>query len=431
MPHNTSSTEFPSRGTPPGFSPRARVPHPPPSKVSKGANGTSLQDLTSSGMRSTHYLEQYRTAMDRQRQAFEAERGLWKIERDELNRKIRLLEESLHRLQGLPSSQTSSPPGNSESSQSSAMWNLRSANDSRQSSVSSTGDEVWRGSNPDQKPTRTFSEASSDLQKYQEGLPSIAEDAKQNRKVSIKPHTEIIQKPRVPGGEIDRNLDGITFKTSSLAPSIIKSVMSSGSPSPLHSPSPSRVSPGTITIPTAQESQKDPYTMHAGHTPLARHAQPLSLDGAASGRSSDTETPTGPAPEQQTDESIEREIRPPSERHDSYFPPAPDAEPTIDEDTALKGPLGLTNEATDDKIFLDELNTKLLEAAQSSENLEETPSESNAPEHAEGNDAAINGGMEAQGSFEQPEREEEPKLRIKRSMNFGSQLGGTGFGRAF
>ena len=172
--------------------------------------------------------------------------------------------------------------------------------------------------------------------------------------------------------------------------------------------------------------------MHAGHTPLARDFEPLNLDGATSGRSSDTQTPTGPAPEQHSDEPHEIEIKPPSERHDSYFPSLSPPESIIDEDPALKGPLSLTNEATGDKMFLSELDTKLLHAAHASEVAIETPSESNGSETSNfDGQEKVDGGKEGEIAFEQPEQEEEPKLRIKRSMNFGSQLAGTGFGRGF
>jgi len=85
--------------------------------------------------------------------------------------------------------------------------------------------------------------------------------------------------------------------------------------------------------------------------------------------------------------------------------------PDIDENLELKEPLTLHNDVAEDNSFLHELNSKL-EVAKL-ENLEPTVV------HLE----------KAVTAVDQPEQE--PKLRIKRSMNFGSQFGSSACGKGF
>lgn len=120
-------------------------------------------------------------------------------------------------------------------------------------------------------------------------------------------------------------------------------------------------------------------------------------------------------------------VKIPCERQDSYFPPPKeneDGEDNVsdadaDADPELQGPLGLKNEVGGDQHFLHELDSKLLQAAK-----EETHS---PPEGSVGDENKENRAEKEDEKFEQPEQE--PKLRIKRSMNFGSQLGDRHCGR--
>ena len=405
---------------------------------------------------SLEYMKKSQVAMDHQREAFEEERALWKIERGELLQRITSLEISLQQAQSgastphiqteiKPEQDADAPPPPEQSSH---------------SSTSSTGSEIWRGSNPFQNPTRAFSESSSSSNKPQR-LASIAESSTQThttsppaRRVSINPLPKDITQPQsVSGAAIDKNLDGINFKSSGLSPDVLEKVMSE-SPSPRSSPS--LISPATaseevispLTLPNLRALKKDPYTMDAGHTPLARgRPHPLSaVDGMTStGHSSDgVSTPTAPPKDQGQPQpgggdgadDQKESVKPPSERRDSYFPVVQDEEPTSpDADPELQGPLGLTGDAfgegggNDD--FLEELNSKLMRV----EEREETPSEADTDagmnerkEAHEGKKQRQEGSEEPSG-FEQPEHE--PRLRLKRSMNFGSQLGGNTIGQSF
>ena len=251
-------------------------------------------------------------------------------------------------------------------------------------------------------------------------LSSIAENVNQDgaQKVFICPRTDDVRKPSISGSQIDKNLDGINFKTSGLSHDVVKRAVTSTSPSPSHSPSPSCLSPNAMAHPRirplpVEDLKTDPYTIHAGHTPMADHSRDT-LDGNGSGPSSHDQTPTGPEEEVLPVEPPATAIRPPSERHDSYFPAVGFEKPAEgDPDPELQGPLGLTNEPHGDNKFLSELDTKLLNAVRDNAH---DPSSSSADGPGEEKSE-----KEPGSDFEQPEQE--PKLRIKRSMNFGMPLG--------
>lgn len=377
--------------------------------------------------------------MEHQRQTFDEERALWNTERVELHERIAQLEGSLRRYQAISSSQVSSPINNSTrgSQSNSSLWSLLSKDDSSHTSMTATGDEIWRGPKPDVQPTRTFSDPMPQASKPgdRDRLPSIAEDTTCGRKDSSDMQPGFY-KPNVSGAEIDKNLDGINFKSIALFPVPAKKVMTP------QSPSPGTPSPGTIQLPSSKfEAPLDPYTKDAGHTPLARHTL-FNADGASS--AGDRATPLQPEMERLSFEPQVSFAKLPSERSDSYFPVAEEElrveknkhrdgedepwdekdesgdaeEKSRDEDPELKGPLGLDNGTGEDKQFLDELDSKLLQAAGS-----ET---SSLPIVSMDKGSSSD---KAEGGFELPEHE--PKLRIKRSMNFGSAFGAKTCGKGF
>lgn len=343
---------------------------------------------------SPQYIKQFTTLLEHVREVHKEERELWRTERAELQEKINVLEASLSRLSG-------------------------------NNNAGATGAEVWLGSKPDIQPTRTFSDTSNQPTKPDSRLPSIAEDVadrnrgienedSKNRDKQGAPH-----KPSIGGVQIDKNLDGINFKPSGLPLGLVMTVMTPQSPSP-QSPSPSHVSPRTIQLPgTAQDPPDDPYTRHAGHTPLARRYA-LDNDGAAS----DPTTPTQPDVDRPPEPPAS--VRIPSERSDSYFSGiAPVTDPTED-DVALTGQLGLTNDDPQDKQFLESLDSKLSQAAESDDHAPAAVAgASEAPSQGDGTRQVTQKDL----GFEQPE--EEPRLKIKRSMNFGSAFGDRNPGKDF
>lgn len=380
--------------------------------------------------------------MEHQRQVFDEERALWNTERTDLHEKIAQLEGSLRRYQAISSSQVSSPihKSNGTSQGDSSFWSFPGKDVSNHTSVSSTGDEIWRGPKPEVQPTRTFSDPTTQSTKtgVRDRLPSIAEDTTCGRKdfSEIQPG---FRKPSVSGAESDKNLDGINFRSSTLSPVPFKQVMTPQSPSP-HTSSPSRLSPRTIQLPSSKlEASLDPYTRDAGHTPLAR---PTYCDADGTPNEGDGATPTQPETERPPLEPHVSYARIPSERSNSYFPVVEEDSPaekessrdgadkprderdgfrygedeSRDEDPELKGPFGLENSKGEDKMFLTELDSKLQQAATSA--AFSPPSVGLDSEDHNDNDGK---------SFEQPENE--PKLRIKRSMNFGSAFGAKTLGK--
>ena len=371
--------------------------------------------------------------MEHQRQTFDEERELWNTEREELHEKIAQLGGSLRRYQAVSSSQVLSPINNSNipSQSNSSSRSLLGKDGSGHTSATATGHEIWRG--PDVKPTRTFSDPTIQLNKPRDRsrLPSIAEDTTCGRKDSsdVQPG---LHRPSLSGVDIDKNLDGITFKSSPLSAASTKKIMTPQSPSPGTS-SPSRVSPGAIQLPSSKlEDPPDLYTKDAGHTPLARRPY-FNADGASS--EGDKATPIQPEIERPPLEPHVSFARLPSERSDSYFPVVEDesrkekdssTDPknryrdeeaeSRDEDPELKGPLGLHNSIGEDNQFLHEVDSKLLEAAKS---------EASSP-HSAGLDGHASPAKNEE-DFDQPEHE--PKLRIKRSMNFGSAFGAKDIGK--
>ena len=396
---------------------------PPQGRVPRQQSVTSASRLprssppvsTSPQMASVRYVKQFQTLMEHQRHVFDEERALWNTERNELHEKIAQLEGSLRRYQTISSSQASSPISDSNREyQGNRLWSLVGKDGPFHPSAATTGDEVWRGPKPDLQPTRTFSDPTPQSAKPidQHRLPSIAEDTTCGRKDSsdLQPG---LHKPNMSSIEIDRNLDGINFKSSTLPPAPVKS-----SP-PL--------SPRTIHMPPSKlEAPDDPYTKNAGHTPIARRTYFNGDDASSEGIEA---TPTQPEVERPPLEPHASFSKLPSERSDSYFPVVEDdylherngsddqkdssqleEDESRDEDPELQGPLGLENSNSSDKQFLNELDSKLRKAAKSDA--------SSRPSVGVEKEDSAEGDWK---DFEQPEHE--PKLRIKRSMNFGSAFG--------
>ena len=408
--------------------PQGRVPAQSVTSASQ-LPGSPAQISLSPPVTSSPYVKQLQTFMENQRRTFDEERALWNIERMELHEKITQLEKSLRGYQAISSRQISSPIKNSNiaSQDKSSFRSLLGKDGSNSTSETATGNEIWRGSNPDVQPTRTFSDPVIHYTKPgdRSRLPSIAEDTTCGRKDPSDVQTDL-RKSSVSGAEIDRNLDGINFKSRVLSPASAKKIITPQSPSPRTS-SPSHLSPRTMELPSSVlNAPLDPYTKDAGHTPLPRRIN-LNADGASSDYNE--ATPTQPEIERPPLEPHASFVKAPSERSDSYFPVVENEsqngkESTVgqeeefrdredksrDEDPELKGPLGLNSSGGEGNLFLHELDSKLELVARTKTSV--PPSV--------GLDADTSPAKDDE-DFEQPEPE--PQLRIKRSMNFGSAFG--------
>ncbi|MCJ1253839.1 hypothetical protein MMC24_001653 [Lignoscripta atroalba] len=396
----------------------------PVSSTSQLPNTPSRAFSTSSHVASHQYVEQFRSLIEHQRQVFDEERALWHTERTELQRKVADLEATVHIYRIRCGSEVSSPREKAGFTQN--LFGSFSLDDVSRHASGSTGDEFWRGAGgkSDAQPTRVFSDTLSKARVDERRLPSIAENERigdtDGAEYECKDKPGIKRKPGLEGAKFD----GINFKPSSRPPSVDKNGMTPQSPSPARSPSPTRVSHGRIDLRTNKMlSLDDPYTKDAGHTPLARRSS--QLDGEISAHSIDLATPIESERQRPPMEPRPSVVRPPTERADSYFPRLP---VEIDEDPELKRPLALNMTNNDeDKSFLNELNSKLIQAARSKTYEPSDGNETNELNKENAADVERKGEGKGEGQLNEPEAE--PKLRMKRSMNFGSQFGSATCGR--
>ena len=370
---------------------RGRVP----SQSSMRQMSTSSRAPSISQLASARYVRQFRAFLEHQRELFDEERALWQIERSDLHDRILLLETTLRETQKESSSQATSPITRNESGSSYSCLATPS-----ESKHVSTGDEIWRGTGGkgDTQPTRTFSTASEQSNGHAQRLASISEHLSPEGSgmayLAESVHRATIHRPSIPEHKKSMTFDGINFRQSSHAPSIATEVIGS------QSPSPSRIANGVMRLSPLQLAPPTDYvTKHAGHTPLVRDSAD-GTNGTSGPVSNGTATPIETQREKLPVEPRASFAKPPSERSDSYF--AGILAENL-EDPAMSGPLGLGDDNTsEDKNFLDQVDLKLKEAAR----------------HVR------NGSTEESDILSDPP-EKEPRLRIKRSMNFGSQLGGS------
>ncbi|KAI4142874.1 MAG: hypothetical protein L6R39_004789 [Caloplaca ligustica] len=370
-------------------------------------DGSPLQSSTSQQVASEGYIQQYQSVLDHQRRAFDSERAMWNMERAGLVQKIATLEASLRQHQastrGSLSASTKIPMTSSGSPR---LGSFPGAYGPRHATQSS-GNEFWRGAGgrSDARPTRTFSESATFTHTNLDRLPGIAENLPPAKSGGSLSESLKLATRGIGGPDSQKRYDGIIFK-STLTGSAEPTGTKSGATGSLSS---SRESPRHLQLPTVHEvdtsTNEDNLTKDAGHTPLARTVP--GLDGTTSAADSDLPTPTTER-EQPPFEPRASVAKVPSERSDSYFPPPPD---DGDHDPELQGQLGLKNDGSDNQ-FLSELDSKLAQAA----GTPAPPSAAQAPANLIGASREDGEALHAV--------EPEPRLRIKRSMNFGSQLGG-------
>lgn len=382
-------------------------------EMDSGTTSSSLSHLAS-----PQYVHQFHALMDNQRQLFHAEHELWQMERTELHEKITQLEASLRRYRTLCGSPVSSPT-ESNGSGSKDPPNVENANELRP--AVGTGDEFWRGSGGrrDAQPVRIFPSSPDASSTVEDRWTIVARDP-----LAYKPgltafpiitiDSGLLSKASIRGIEEDKNLDGITFKKSSLALTINESVVTPPPSSPPQSSPLAQRTPGTVSLPSSLLTAPcDPYTKDAGHTPLAPKSEYSSYEDLGATLSGLT-TPTQPEMELPPPDPPTSVVKVPSESADSYFP---DLDELKDGDIELREPLGLKNDGVHDKNFLTELDSKLLKAARSEKLRSE--STKSGKENIEAEEKIYS------------QADPEPKLRIKRSMNFGSQFGTSTLGKGF
>ena len=217
----------------------------------------------------------------------------------------------------------------------------------------------------------------------------------------------------VPIDKLDRSLDGITLKSTALAPSFVANVLPAQSETPPRTPSPDSRSAANPGLRVEMDGVHSPFDenlkLNAGHTPMAFGNS--GSNGSGSKQSTGAPTPNGEGPIAPVP-SVRPPSRPhlrPSEGSDSYFSNVPETEDEEDdniEDPALKRPLTLDSKNKENaNSFLSEVDARLLMEAQKYL----TSPESAAPD------------AEEKGTGQ--DDDDMPKLKMKQSRNFGSAFG--------
>ncbi|KIW10259.1 hypothetical protein PV08_11221 [Exophiala spinifera] len=384
----------------------------------------------------TAYMEQCRMLNNQLREAHNCERRTWDIERTALKARISELERRLARSRD---SKRRSSNDSSDASLQSFKVDFKplsgTTNRARASSDSSGGaPPVWQGPEVLPPVTRVFSH--EDTAGH---LPSISENEPfppLSKEISPTTQKEVENVP-VPVEKVDKSLDGITLKSAGLASTFDTGITSPQFASPAHTPSPQpkRTAEGPLQIDVRSllSPLDEKLKRNAGHTPMAFDGTVSSGTDSTTNLTPKQENPLAPAP-------TKRPTLRPAENSDSYFSftsavpnpveevpetlpqevePEPQHEP--EDDHSLKGPLmldpGAKSEAAN--VFLEKVDAMLSEEAAVRSRYETALADDNDDKKP----------LESSNKPPTQETDDEPRLKIKNSMNFGSAWGGDMPGR--
>ena len=420
-------------------------------------------------------IEGQREGFEKEKKAFDRERKMWSAERSMLKARIADLEFKLNKAQNSSSSSSSKRRYSNDSTSAPNVDAFRSkyssfsgpsmtsiATNSRQPSQENEKmtTPIWEGPENTAPVTRVFS---NEDQKAATHLPSISEDeAVRGDADTVSPKTE--PAGPIPIEAIDSNLEGIMIKSTALAPSFVARI-NSGTQSPAHSPSPRpRASEGGLALEMNNllSPLDDKLKRHAGHTPMNFGTNGASTGGTSTGLVTPKhDKPLAPA-------STARPPLRPSEDSESYFSFSgeggesakvdekdsveqkrradvrrgtlsnpgpillPDEAEDFDEDPALQGPLMLDPSAKlkSSDSFLDLVDAKL--QAEIKQHPEVSKEAGQTAAIISPTSGSVSDSKEDNYEREQKQLEADdgmPKLKMKRSMNFGSAWGGTFPGR--
>lgn len=398
-----------------------------PKQAFRITNPTPSVDITA-------YFEQCRNVNEQLRSTHEQERKAWEIERTALRTRIADLEFKLNKATGgkrrLSNDTT---PFNTRSSRSDFQLPAFSGmNGSRPHSAASypplehlkqeNGKPIWEPASP-APATRVFSH-DDDIPPHH--LPSISEDGPLD---SLSKQTSHENKT-IPIHEIDETLDGINVRSEGVKSSFNK-VMSpiiiatSLSPKQIIEPPRYTLDPSSLLDPFDAK-----LVRNAGHTPLVFDGPISSSATTDGGATPQPEKPAAPAP------TTRPPLRP-KEHSNSYFstddvhapepPPIEEQFPETavtdeedegqephfepEDDKPLRGPLMLdpSGKSEASHNFLEKLDDKLGEVVRKSL--------SSSPNHSPS--------RQEQPVKQDNEEDNFPRLRLKKSTNFGSAFGNT------
>ena len=406
---------------------------------------TSSIDIEAYIQQSRNVLQTQRLNFERERKVFEeerklfaGERSLWNTERALLKAKIVDLEAAASKTRGEKRRYSNDSTRSSAQSFHSDYGQISSINSVSGSGAPSTFNTspppVWEGPEHTAPASRVFPEPTTlttnpftdDHTKHMNGhLPSISENGsfpalEKEISPSSLPPDRGVSVP-IPIDKIDKSLDGITIKSTALAPSFVAKVMTPEVMTPQRSPSPNSKSAGDGSLRVRMGGLLSPLDeklkLHAGHTPMAIGT--ADSTGSPSGQSTEIPTPIQEKPPAPVSTARRPPLRP-TERSDSYFSSTADdalepkrengGEEKENEDPELTGPLALTsnNDHGQSNAFLNTLDAKLMmEAKRHIKSPESSQSDKNDESGAPGG----------------TQDDEGPRLRMKKSTNFGSAFG--------
>lgn len=400
-----------------------------PKQAFRITNPTPSVDITA-------YFEQCRNVNEQLRSTHEQERKAWEIERTSLRTRIADLEFNLNKATGgrrRLSNDVSLPNARSFKSDFHVPSYTGSNGVRHHNTIShvpsehpklENGKPIWEPASP-APATRVFSH-DDDVPPHH--LPSISEDGPSSPLSKQASH----ENKTIPIQQIDETLDGINVKSEGVRSSfnkVMSPIVVASPASPKQTAEPPRLSLDSSSLLDPLDAK---LTRNAGHTPLVFDGTISSSATTDGGTTPQPEKPAAPAP------TTRPPLRP-KENSNSYFStddihaPAPppiqeqiseaaivDEEDDVDEpepqfvpenDRPLTGPLMLdpSGKSESSHNFLEKLDDKLEEVVRKS--LSNTPNRSpvrNADEKKQEN-----------------EDEGFPKLRLKKSTNFGSAFGNT------
>ncbi|NJR31358.1 hypothetical protein HC762_01070 [bacterium] len=436
-----------------------------PKNYSRIKNTTPHVVLNAYMEQSRSLLESQRLNFDRERDMFEKERKLWNAERAMLMDKIAELELNVNKNGYNQERRRFSNDASSVSAQSFRKdFGMRSSHSSIKSSQENSESDnapppVWQTPDMGAAVTRVFSNEEQQPQtrkiaSISNGLPIIVESATEK---PLSPRSIPVSGP-VSAARWDSSLDGINLKSAALESSFVKvySPKSPRSTSPPQPPSPGpRINHDQPVLHMSLDGLRSPFeanlVRNAGHTPMEFNNPDISTGQTASTVDSRRSPPaeaalalkreqdSSPPKADQDDSTLAPPARPPmppSERSDSYFFSAFEQDlseqdasspTTANADVELRGPLAMNGKRKDgqDDHFLDLLDAKLLAESQAQTKPPPPP-----PLLLGGQSHnAENGHAERDNKAVKIEDEDEllddggPRLKLKKSMNFGSVFG--------
>jgi hypothetical protein len=393
-------------------------------------------------------FERERKVFEEERKLFEGERKLWNAERALLRAKIADLQAAVSK------SKSEKRKYSNESTKSSAQTfrsdlgqpSFNSGSGSRAPSMPNASPPIWEGPENMARASRVFSEPnafptspfSEDQIKHTNGhLPSISENGSfpaLEREISpfSLPPERAMSVP-ISIDKIDKNLDGITLKSTALVSSFVTTARTPDAITPQRSQSPnskSAVGGGLrVEMDRLISPLDEKLKLHAGHTPMALGTE--GSTGPTSNHSTEIPTPVQEKPPAPASTAY-RPLPRPTEKSDSYFSFSADNaqesktkhegednqapksnyenEEKENEDPELTGQLALSsnNDHGQSNAFLDTLDAKLMVEAKK---YVRSP-DSNQSDEKDQSDTP--GGTQD---------DEGLKLRMKKTTNFGSAFG--------